>query len=174
MLAMASGPSRLVRHSGGTRVQTNADGSRWVTLSRDGAVHLLELHGRAPQTVWSASPDPQVSCVGLSADGTRVAVGTADGDVVTLDVRDGSELDRASVHGRPIYDLQWLEQGRRLLSASRDNTVQVLGVDPEGALTPLIRLRGHNNYVHAITSDPARDAIYTGSGDGTIRVWRAE
>ena len=52
---------------------------------------------------------------------------------------------------------------------------QIMGLKPEivfNNMTNIHTLRGHVNNVHAVTCSPDGSLLASGSGDGTIKLWR--
>ena len=58
--------------------------------------------------------------------------------------------------------------GERLVSGSRDRSLIVWDLVHE---REVLRLRGHDWWVHDVTWSPDGSTIASGSKDGTIRLW---
>jgi WD40 repeat protein/serine/threonine protein kinase len=67
----------------------------------------------------------------LSEDGRRLAVSTAEKDVVVLDAADGTLLAELTGHTAATSGLAFLDEGRRLASLGRDATLRLWDVDRE-------------------------------------------
>ena len=68
----------------------------------------------------------------------------------------------------PVSGLAWSPDGRRLASASHDQTVRVWELD--GERRPLI-LEGHGDRVTAVAWSPDGRRIASSGEDGTVRIW---
>lgn len=75
-------------------------------------------------------------------------------------------------HGHParVADLHFSPDGRRLASASWDDTVRIWNVADGKRLATLA---GHADWVFAVRFSPDGRVVASGSKDGTIRLWTA-
>ncbi|WP_437932698.1 nSTAND1 domain-containing NTPase [Sorangium sp. So ce291] len=74
-------------------------------------------------------------------------------------------------HPQPVVDAGYSPDGKRIVTASRDNTARVWNADGTGE--PLV-LRGHENLVISVAFSPDGKRILTASFDNTARVWNAD
>jgi WD40 repeat protein len=91
------------------------------------------------------------------------------------DTQTGMDMLTFAGHHELIYDLCWSSDGRELISASADQTVKVWNIRARNT-EPVLSLP-HTSYVYTAQFHPtARDPplIYTGSFDGSIRIWNRE
>lgn len=74
-------------------------------------------------------------------------------------------------HDATIHDLTFSRDGRRLLSASFDDSARLWDLDQPH--DPLI-LRGHEDWVNTAAFDAGERRVVTASRDRTARVWRLD
>jgi WD40 repeat protein len=77
-------------------------------------------------------------------------------------------LGRLEGHEDVVYDVAWLERGKRLATASADRSVRLWEV---GTGRCLSTLSGHSGPVLALAVSPDGTLLCSGSQDQTIRVW---
>jgi WD40 repeat protein/tRNA A-37 threonylcarbamoyl transferase component Bud32 len=87
-----------------------------------------------------------------------------------LDQRRHSNLLVLKRHTGSVTSVAYSPDGRRLASASRDQTVKV---SDAGTGELVLTLRGHSDYVRAVAFSPDGLCIATASVDGTVKVWDA-
>jgi WD40 repeat protein len=107
----------------------------------------------------------------LSPDGRQLASVTYEDEVhqvVLQEVATGRELKRVSAHRETINALTFTPDGRRLVTASDDNTVAVWDLET-GAVLPAYA--GHQGAVRCVAFAPDGTRIMSGGRDGTIRTW---
>jgi eukaryotic-like serine/threonine-protein kinase len=131
----------------------------------------------------------QVMSAAWSPDGTRIALGTAAGRLLTwqpgasgdpvatgpglnpkLAPELAPELD-LTPHDETIWDVAFSPNGRRLASASADGVVAVHDLE-SAALVGSIT--GHASAVYGVDFSPDGALVATASRDRTIRLWDAE
>ena len=67
-----------------------------------------------------------------------------------------------------MYTLALSQDGQRLFSAGLDQQIKLWCLKTQ---TELMRLEGHSNVVYTLRLDEVRKVLYSGSEDGSIRVW---
>jgi hypothetical protein len=83
----------------------------------------------------------------------------------------GAELARLVGHERVVFHAAFDRDGRRIVTASYDNTARVWDAQTGAALA---RLVGHENWVYHAAFDRDGRRIVTASYDNTARVWDAQ
>lgn len=101
--------------------------------------------------------------------GSLLASGARDTDIVVWDVTGERGLFRLRGHTGPITALCWLEKAKAIVSCSKDTLVKVWSVENQQCLQTIV---GHRSEVLCAAIAPAaEDTLYTGAGDGKVRVW---
>src|SRR5256886_11072482 len=83
----------------------------------------------------------------------------------------GSILFTYTGHTEPVFSVAWSPTGKRLASASYDDTAQVWNAATGGA--PLVTYRGHSGLVGTVAWSPDGNLIASGGFDKTVQVWDA-
>src|SRR5258708_5233111 len=83
----------------------------------------------------------------------------------------GSILFTYTGHTAPVFSAAWSPSGKRIASASYDNTAQVWNAASEGE--PLVTYRGHTCLVGSAAWSPDGRRIASGGFDKTVQVWDA-
>jgi WD40 repeat protein len=144
----------------------------WCGADLDGNISIRALDattGRevVPSVKWHKD---DVTCMGISYDGRRVALGTNDGTICMWDRRDGLEVALQFLgHKNAVNCLTFSCDGSHIVSGSADKTICVWNI-AIGAET-LPPLRGHEGPVTSIAFSSDGTRILSGSEDTTIRVW---
>jgi tRNA A-37 threonylcarbamoyl transferase component Bud32 len=79
----------------------------------------------------------QVNGVAFSPDGTRVASGSQDGNIIIWDVAQGVSLMTLRGHGNWVHGVEWSPDGSKLASASSDRKVIIWDTATGGILQTL-------------------------------------
>ncbi len=80
------------------------------------------------------------------------------------------ELWVASGHGRAVVSCAWSPDGRRIVSASVDNTLRIWDAESGQSVRAL---RGHDDSVTGCAWSPDGRRIVSASADKTVRIWDA-
>lgn len=141
--------------------------SALFSASADGEVRGTDLRGGA--LIFREALAAQVTCLALSEDGARLAVGTEAGAIRLWDVPSHRELPAPQGHIERVTSLQFSADGARLLSASEDRKAQVWRVGEQKALVTL----PHEQPVRAARFSPDERWIATASRRAVV-LWRAD
>jgi WD40 repeat protein len=116
-----------------------------------------------------------VHALAFAPDGKRVAVagGTpAVAGVVELwDWPQRQPAGELADHTDVVYDVVWLDQGKRLATCSADRNVKIWDA---GSGKCVHTLTGHSAPILALAVSPDGNLLCSGSADSTIRVWQAK
>ncbi|KAI5665488.1 hypothetical protein M9H77_15341 [Catharanthus roseus] len=80
-----------------------------------------------------------------------------------------SRMSEWIAHNNAIFDLCWIKEDMKVLTASGDQSIKVWDVQEKKCLSSLL---GHTGSVKAISSHPTnQDMIVSGSRDGSFALW---
>jgi WD40 repeat protein len=156
------------------------DGQRIVTVSRDKTARLWNSEtGR--EIAVMVGHEGSVLCVAFSRDGRRIATGSADQTARIWDAANGQPI--VVLHGHSnwvmqggvqlfgeVRSVEFSPDGRRLLTASLDNTARLWDTQTGQTLFVL----KHGWAVASAAFSPNGQRIVTASWDKTARIWDSE
>ena len=149
-----------------TSVVFVGDGRRVLTGSADGTVRLWDSGTGADLRPWRGPSPASPTLEARSPDGAATA--RADGEVVTIVRGDGGRVTLVG-HRRPVTSVAFSPDGRRLVTASKDNDAIVWDVASGRALRVL---RAHFGPVFDARYSPDGRWIVT-AGPTTAGLWNA-
>ncbi|NVB39668.1 protein kinase [Pseudenhygromyxa sp. WMMC2535] len=142
--------------AGGALYSADSKGAVWRWSVDTGEGSELYRHGA------------EVSSLGLSPDGRRLASGSVDGELRVW-TQAGGSLSLAR-YGGAVSQLRFSSDGGRLLSASKDELARVHDL-VKGTTQTFV---GHTGPVYSAAFDAAEARVLTTSKDRSARVWRAD
>jgi WD40 repeat protein len=169
---LASWPAGI--HSTGTGralFAATADGSAAAVVTKPRTLSVVDL--KTGEQRWTAATDDSVMCLAFSPDG-RVLVsgaGYVDSVIRIWDVVTGSEIGRLEGHRGWVSRLEFLADGKRLVSSSADQTLRVWDLATRRSLRTL---RGHETELHGFALLPDQRTLVSGCKDGSVFVWNLE
>ena len=105
---------------------------------RDGGLTLRELPSLEATARLKGHRAP-VSCLRVSADGTRAASGALDGTLILWDLKDKRQLGVLVGHKQAVRDADFSPDGRFLVSAAEDATVRLWDTRSQTETGQLVR-----------------------------------
>lgn len=102
----------------------SSDGKRLASVDRDGQALLWDVSTGKIVQRWRAA---KATCVALSADGRRLALGAS--GIRVFDAEAGREIVHLQAHGDRVFALAFAPDGKRLLSAGSDNLARLWDSD---------------------------------------------
>ncbi|THV00068.1 WD40 repeat-like protein [Dendrothele bispora CBS 962.96] len=128
--------------------------------------------GKTLRQLGSWSTPSRIECLSLSPDGSILATGLENGDIMTWDTKTGVQKgDPFQGHSERVTSVTFSPDGERIVSGSWDNTVKVWNARtgaPEGD-----PFQGHSDFVTSVAFSPDGERIVSGSYDNTVRIWNA-
>jgi WD40 repeat protein len=134
----------------------------------DAALQRAVQAARAQRTLQGHTN--RVNDVAYSADGTRVASGSADGTARIWDAATGALVLTIPTRSGWVHDVVFSPDGTQLITANGDGTAQVWDAR-SGTLVHM--LSGHRDVVFGVAVSLDGTRIATASWDKTAKVWDA-
>ncbi len=158
-------------------VAFSPDGRWLASAGRDRKVKLWDASS-GQETLTLKGHTGAVASVVFSPDGKRLASATGyfydkltkskPGEVKVWDATSGQEILTLKGHARGVLSVAFSSDGKRLASASWDQTVKVWdAMSGQEMLT----LKGHTNGVAGVAFSPDGKRLASASWDQTIKVW---
>jgi len=145
------------------------DGERVFTASSDGRLALWKPNFRDREEAGFGHA-LAVTAIAASADGSRIAAGTAHGEIVIWIMGGGSPAGerRFNAGTASIVAMEFNASGSRLATAARDGGVRVWDA---ASLEPVGKPMRHRSAVRAVRFGTNDTTLLTVSDDRAVRVW---
>lgn len=147
--SVAFGPDSLLATGMG-----NGTAMVW-SLSGGSADALLTIGGHASE----------VESVSFSADGTRLATASDDGDVNVWDVRPEGAHESVTIPGSNAVSFS--PDGEALVAGSEEGTIVIYAATTGESI---LRVSGRSGSINAIEFDPSGSLLVSAGSDGTARL----
>ncbi|WP_332879413.1 WD40 repeat domain-containing protein [Massilia sp. S19_KUP03_FR1] len=159
------------QHQGAlTTVAYSADGSRFVTASRDHTARVWDAATGRPVS----APMPHAGAVrtaSFSTDGRHVVTASDDNTARIWDARSGAPVNAPLRHDGVVHTARFSADGRRVVTASADKTARMWDSATGLAVGQTMRLPAA---VLSASFSPDDTKVVTVSDDMTATVWYAD
>jgi WD40 repeat protein len=148
------------------------DGESLVIGDASHRLQVVDLaSGKTNFDIPDAHPEP-ISFVAWSPDGSVIASGSGyvGGPIRLWDAASGELLGTLEGHTSWICELVFSARGRRLYSASADQTIRVWDMGQQRCLATL---RGSSDEVWGLALSPDNATLVSASKDGVVAFWNA-
>jgi len=163
--------ARTLLHPGGVEVvAAHGPSQRVFTVSASGSIRVWEAAGSSEPRAFRFA-GATATAYAKNADGSRLAIGGADGRVVVYDAATGGVLATVQAHAGPVRCLDLSADGKSLVSGAEDGTVRCTSLQGGWSATPLTK---HGGPVAAVQFSPSSDRIATAAHDGTVCLWQRD
>jgi WD40 repeat protein len=143
------------------------DGKRLASASRDKTCKVFDLEKKESLVTFPGHAQP-VYTISFLPDGKGVSTGGEDNRVRTWNPdNDGKSIREISGFGGTVFKLRYSPDGKNLLAAAGDKTVQIF--DTKGSR--LRKLDGHNDWIYALAVSSDSKTVASGSWDGEVKLW---
>ena len=135
---------------------------RWLATSGGEVVRVFNT------STWKLAatiPGPRVRSLAFDPSGTRLAVGTYDGEASTWEVPSGMRVRHLRQLGKPVDAMAFSGNGELVAAGSRDGDVQVWDAS-SGALWS--QATPHRGQVHRVEFSPKADLLLSAGADGAV------
>ncbi len=158
------------------KVVFNSDGKLLASSSRDRSVKVWDLDKAKEAKIFKGLPENVKSVVFLPEDRLAACTGKWDkkkklwqGEIKILDLKTSKEVGSFKGHGETIEALAVSSDGKKLASASEDQTIIIWDA---ASGKDLFTLKGHTGKVPvAFSKDGSK--IPSASADKTVKIWDA-
>ena len=155
-------------------VAFNPSGNRWALGARGEGTSLYAATGTYQQQTRSlGDPFADVNGLAFNSDGSLLAVGTADREVVLLDTLSSGVRRRfTNGHTGPVTDVAITADDDLLITGSTDANVVVWNM---ATGDQVLRFEAaHADSITAIAASPTANIVISGSNDGSMVLWDLE
>ncbi len=151
-----------------TDLRFDPSGQFVITASQDGTAQLWDVQtGRLGGPSFKTTDKYPSAC--FSLDGRRVVL-TTEHRAEVFDAQTAKPVGKPMVHAGQVYRVKLSPDGKKLATASWDNTGRVWDFQTGEPLTPPLK---HRRRLYQITFSPNGRLVATASEDTTARLWDA-
>jgi WD40 repeat protein len=145
-------------------------GTLIAAASADGNVQLWDATSQQVAGSALVAAGPQVRALVFSPDGRLLATGAQDGTVRLWDTTTGDQAGATMATGDAVGALAFGNGGATLATTQSDGATELWQVSTQAQTGAALTTQGSPG-VSALAFSPSTDALATGNGNGTIRLW---
>lgn len=148
---------------------TVAFGSPLSTTSNQNEIRVVDL--TSGQLKWQQTISENfIMCLAFSPDGQRLAsgAGAADSKIYLWETASGREIGRLEGQRGWTGGVQFLADGKHLLSGSADQVIRLWDLETR---TIVRAFRGHQSEVRTFAISPDQQSFVSGCKDGSAYLW---
>lgn len=120
---------RICAKSGGVRLPAvSSDLTFMAYLNSNGLIEGFDVENG--QSLWRYKAESKITALAVSPNGTLVAAGSENGDLILLDARLGAPLRTLRGNFKAVRAIKFSEDGIRLAAAGEDGLVRLFGIHP--------------------------------------------
>jgi WD40 repeat protein len=131
---------------------------------------LTRTRMRAHSSSMPGGPTTEIHSVSFSPDGTLLATGDEDKNIIIWNVKQGQRLKTLSGHDSAVNSVEFSHDGKRLVSGSFDQTAKIWDVSSGKVLNNITQ---HHDHVTSVKFSPNDQMVISGSIDKEVRLWNA-
>ncbi|MFC1761786.1 protein kinase [Planctomycetota bacterium] len=156
------------------QIALSPDGSRIIAGSIGALIQWDAATGEKIGVLELEKKNLSAYCISYSPDGTQVAVGCLRGQIMVLDIVNGSEVMSIEGSGRGrdmIAAIAFSPDGRRVIAGGSDKIITILDAETGDRISNLI---GHRDVIRSLAWSKDGNRIASTSFSGRIKVWDPE
>jgi WD40 repeat protein len=151
-------------------VAFSPSGTLIAAASADGNVQLWDATSQRVAGAALVPAGPPVQALVFSPDGKVLATGAQDGTVRLWDTSTGDQAGATMATGDAVGALAFGNGGATLATTESDGATELWQVSTQAETGAALTTQGSAG-VSALAFSPSTDALATGNGNGTIRLW---
>lgn len=169
---VAAGRRRATLRSGAREVNFacySPDGKTVAAAETGAKLRLWNAEKSETLSVWDSPALVQISCLAWSADGRHLAAAGFPGEsFVVWDVATGQAQVMPQGHSDEVNSLAYSSDGRRLATASSDESVRIWDFERGSQLASLAPDQTH---ITCVRFSPDGQVLATSGAEGTVKIW---
>ena len=153
-------------------VKFSLDGNKIITGGKDGILRVYDLESRLLQQEIKTGI---ITAIAQHPTRELVLVGTANSNILVIDIIKGTKILEIYGHRLPILSLEFSKDDHHgkeyLVSSSTDESVKIWDAN---TFDELLSFQAHSGAVHAVKFSPVNTSLATSSYDRSVAIWEVE
>ncbi|BBM86217.1 eIF2A-related protein [Candidatus Uabimicrobium amorphum] len=122
--------------------------------------------------IANANPEVEIFAIAWSSHQRHIACGYQDGIILILDANTGKEIYRIEAHTTAVTSLQWNRDGDKIISGSRDGTVQMWRIPLNEIPSLTFNATSTEDYISDVLWSP--DGRKLASAADFLQIWNSQ